>query len=464
VTPFRVRGADGDLITVSRLLRVLPGKRLTGEARWRDERVLAKLFMGWSSGRHWARERRGLALLRDAGLPTPEAAGAGKLDGGGHFLLTGFLDGARTLADLLSAMENPAGDPKALDVLRPVFALTGRLHAAGLIQNDPHLDNFLEHEGTLTLIDGDGIQRMRGGAAERSRQALDNLALLIAQLPPDLTARDSGMDTLLTAYAPDRTRPRPDRQALRQAVERARVKRLAYFLGKTLRDCSQFAVHHTFRRFSSVAREEEEALRALLETPEALDEAIRAGALLKDGNTCTVARVDVGGRALAVKRYNLKNPRHAVSRCWRPSRAWRAWLAGHRLVFLGIPTPAPLALVEERAGPLRQRAFLVTEFCPGKNLLQRPSPERTPDAEEAAAITALFGALHRQRITHGDTKATNFLWHGARLVIIDLDAMIQHQSDDAFARGWRHDRARFLRNWPTDSPLHRWLDAHLPEA
>jgi tRNA A-37 threonylcarbamoyl transferase component Bud32 len=186
--------------------------------------------------------------------------------------------------------------------------------------------------------------------------------------------------------------------------------------------------------------------------------------LLKDGNTCTVARVDVGGRALTIKRYNLKNPRHALSRCWRPSRAWHAWLSGHRLAFLGVPTPALLALVEERAGPLRRRAFLITEFCPGTSLLQQPSPECEPDADEAAAITALFRTLHHQRITHGDMKATNFLWHGKRLVILDLDAMVQHPSDDAFARGWRRDRARFLRNWPPDSALHRWLDAHLPEA
>ncbi|MDR0440170.1 MAG: hypothetical protein LBI59_04205 [Candidatus Accumulibacter sp.] len=464
-TPFRVRGADGEVITLLRLLRVLPGRRLSGEALRRDECVLAKLFVGWGSRRYCVRERRGIALLRDAGLPTPEEAGAGRLDGGGHFLLTAFLDGSRTSADLWSAVENPSpDDTQALDALCPVFALTGRLHAAGLLQNDPHLANFLEHKGVLHLIDGDGVARMRGGAAARARQALANLALLFAQLPLAWAACDSGMDALLGAYVSDGTRPPPDRQILRQAIERAREKRLAHFLDKTLRDCSQFAVRRTFRRFSSIVRDEAETLGALLKSREALDEAIRAGALLKDGNTCTVARIDANGRALAVKRYNLKNPRHALSRCWRPSRAWRAWLSGHRLAFFGIPTPAPLALVEERAGPLRRRAFLLTEFCAGENLLQRFSSGRAPDAAEAAAITSLFNALHRRRITHGDMKATNFLWHENRLAIIDLDAMVQHGGDVAFARGWRRDRARFLRNWPADSALHRWLDAHLPEA
>ncbi|MDR3221710.1 MAG: hypothetical protein LBU46_06865 [Candidatus Accumulibacter sp.] len=449
-TPFRVRGGDGEDIGVLRLLRVLPGKRLTGEALWRGRRVLVKLFVAGSDRRHWGRERRGLTLLHDAGLPTPEMLCAGRLDGGGYFLLTGFLEASRTLADHWP-VGNP-DDPRAVDILRPAFALLGRLHAAGLIHTDPHLGNFLEHEGKLLLIDGDGVERARD-----AEQALDNLALLLAQLPPSWESRT---DDLLAAYAPEQTRPRPGHGALARAVERARARRLAHFLDKTLRDCSQFAVQRTVRRFCSVARAESEMLTPLLEAPDA---AIAQGRLLKDGNTCTVARVDVDERALVIKRYNLKNLTHALSRCWRPSRAWHAWRAGHRLVFHGIPTPAPLALIEERAGPLRRRAFLITEFCPGSNLLQVLSPGREPDAAAAAAIVALFGLLFRLRITHGDMKANNFLWRDGRLALIDLDATIQHQSEASFARAWRRDRARFLRNWPEDSALYRWLDAHLPE-
>ena len=75
---------------------------------------------------------------------------------------------------------------------------------------------------------------------------------------------------------------------------------------------------------------------------------------------------------------------------WRPSRAWHSWVAGHRLAFFGIPTPAPLAMLEERVGPLRRRAFLVTDYCPGESLMQRLSPDHEPDAEMAAALISLF--------------------------------------------------------------------------
>ena len=456
--PFRVQADEGGTISVSRLLRVLPGKRIVGEACWRETSVLVKLFVARANTRHWERERQGIAALQAANLPTPAVLGAGRLDGGGHFLLTEFLSGSRTLAERWSGVENcRPGEPRALEFLQPAFALLGRLHAAGLIQTDLHLGNFLEHQGELFLIDGDGIEPVAKGA-EASRQTLDNLALLVAQLP---LAWESCLDVLIAAYGAEQERLRPERDVLLQAVERAREQRLAHFLGKTLRDCSQFAVRGTTSLFSAVVRAEKEALAGFLEKPDAV---IEKGQMLKDGNTCTVVRVDVGGRALVVKRYNLKSFRHALSRFWRPSRAWHSWVAGHRLAFFGIPTPAPLAMLEERVGPLRRRAFLVTDYCPGESLMQCLSPEHEPDAEMATALISLFEQLFRLKITHGDMKATNLLWHDGRIVVIDLDAMVRHDSPTAFVRDWRRDRARFLRNWPMHSALYRWLDANLPEA
>ncbi len=456
--PFRVQAEDGDTLRISRLLRVLPGKRIVGEARWRDKPALVKLFVARANTRHWERERQGIAALQTANLPTPAVLAAGRLDGGGHFLLTEFFSGSRTLAERWSAVENcRPGDPRALEILLPAFVLLGRLHASGLIQTDLHLGNFLEHEGELFLIDGDGIEPVPKGTGT-SRPTLDNLALLVAQLP---LAWESSLDVLNAAYTAEQERLLPEPDALLRAIERAREQRLTHFLGKTLRDCSQFAVRGTTSLFSAVVRAEKDVLAELLENPDA---AVEKGQMLKDGNTCTVVRVDIGGRAFVVKRYNLKSFRHALSRFWRPSRAWHSWVAGHRLAFFGIPTPAPLAMLEERVGPLRRRAFLVTDYCPGESLMQRLLPEREPDADEAAALIDFFGTLCRLKITHGDMKATNLLWHEGRITVIDLDAMVRHESRAAFVRDWRRDRVRFLRNWPTHSALYRWLDANLPEA
>ena len=58
-------------------------------------------------------------------------------------------------------------------------------------------------------------------------------------------------------------------------------------------------------------------------------------------------------------------------------------------------------------------------------------------------------------------KATNLLWDGERIGLIDLDAMRQHRSAARYRRAGRKDRERFLRNWPDDAALTRALSAAL---
>ncbi len=439
--PFVLALADGGRLEFVRLLRLLPGRRLAGVAAWNGQSVFAKLFIGAEATRHGERERAGLVALQAAGLPTPALHFAGALAEGGYLVLCDYLDGA-------VALDEQPLSPEAPQALLPAMALLGRLHAAGLVQRDLHPGNFLCHGERLLLIDGDGVRPAASAAA-----LADNLALLLAQLTP---AWDQLQGALLQAYG------RPvDAAALAKLVAAARQRRLQHFLAKTVRDCSQFAVHRDFRRFTAVLRDEEAALHSLLAEPDA---AMAAGRLLKDGGTCTVAAVDLAGRTLVVKRYNLKHWRHALSRAWRPSRAWHSWQAAHRLDFYGIATPQPLALVEERLGPLRSRAFLIAEHCPGANLQTCLDPAQLPPPDLQQALHQLFATLHRLQISHGDLKATNLLWHDGQIVLIDLDALVQHRSANGFARAWRRDRARLLRNWPAGSALVEWLAQALPAA
>ena len=458
LTPFCVTLADGSEVIVSRLLRVLPGKRVVGEGQWQGLRVLVKLFVAGASARHWHQEKSGVEALQHAGIQTPELLLATSLSGGGHVLLTRYLDAAQSLAEAwLPVAALSAGNAAALDVLRPAFRLLGAMHVAGLVQQDLHLGNFLRCAGEVFVIDGDAARAISPGQPLKALSATRNLALLLAQLP---IAWDDARDALLDAYRAGGGRP-PETALLKNEVARARAWRLADFLGKTLRDCTLFAVSRSASRFRAVVRGEVDRLAPLLADPDA---AIAGGTLLKDGRTCTVAQVELAGRALVIKRYNLKNLLHFFARCWRPSRAWHSWREGHRLRFLGISTPEPLALIEERVGFLRWRAFLVCEHCPGRSLLDLLSPDREPADDVARAIVSLFSSLHALRISHGDLKATNLLFHDGKLFVIDLDAVRQHRSERTYARAWRRDRERLLRNWPPSCALGQWLDSQLPPA
>ena len=457
-TPFRVTLADGGEVIVSRLLRVLPGKRVVGEGQWQGQRVLVKLFVAGASARHWQQEKTGVEALLRAGIQTPELLLATLLPAGGHVLLTRYLDAAQSLAEAwFPVAQLPAGSAVALDVLRPACRALGAMHAAGLVQQDLHLGNFLRCAEQLFVIDGDAVRAVSPGQPLGEPLATRNLALLLAQLP---IAWDDAWDALLEAYRAGGG-GLFETALLRKEVARARAWRLADFLGKTLRDCTLFAVSRSASRYRAVVRGEVDRLAPLLAAP---DDAIAGGTLLKDGRTCTVAQVELAGRALVIKRYNLKNLLHFFARCWRPSRAWHSWREGHRLRFLGIATPQPLALIEERVGPLRRRAFLVCAYSPGRNLLDLLSPDREPDDDVARAIVSLFSSLHSLRISHGDLKATNLLFDDGKVFVIDLDAVRQHRSQQSYASAWRRDRERLLRNWPASCMLRQWLDSHLPAA
>ncbi|NMG55882.1 lipopolysaccharide kinase InaA family protein [Aromatoleum aromaticum] len=458
--PFRIALDDGRVATVKRLLRVLPGKRLVGEAEVGGQAVLAKFFIARRGCiRHFEQERQGLAALAAQAIATPRLLGAGTLDGG-HYLLTEFLDGAEDLAEgwHVALATHPDDIGAALGMLAPALETLGRMHARGLAQSDLHLGNFLRHRGVLYAIDGDAIRARRPGHPLGADDALRNLAILLAQLPRDADAR---LPDLLADYRTGNPDTSLDPALLQREIARVRNWRLRDYLAKTLRDCSLFHVEQRRDRFVSVVRQEAERLAPVIADP---DLTLAAGSLLKDGGSSTVARIDIGARKLVIKRYNIKDVAHALSRFWRPSRAWHSWIEGHRLAFLGIATPQPLALIERRFGPLRGRAWLVTDSCDGPHLLQHLDAGREPPPAEARALRELFAALHRERISHGDLKATNLLWDQGAVKLIDLDAMRQHASVAAHARAWQKDRARLLRNWPEGCALRGWFEANVPPA
>jgi tRNA A-37 threonylcarbamoyl transferase component Bud32 len=456
--PFAIRRSDGSVLSFSSILRHLPGKRIVGEAYGAEGRVLAKLFIGDAAKRHWQREASGLQALDEAGIPTPEMITREALPDGGYLLLTRYIDGATTLADQISELANACSrDDSVIALLAPCFHLVGKLHASGLVHHDLHPGNFLVADGRIMLVDGDAVSGKPLTPVAAS-EACANLALLIVQFPMAWTLEPA---RLLAGYRRANPPLSDDAGALDGAIRRAREKRTADYLDKAGRNCSRYIARRSFARLQVVARDKEADLRPLLDDP---DGWMAEGEPLKQGNTATVYRIRLGGKLCVVKRYNIKGVLHAISRSWRPTRGWHSWLAAHRLQVLGIATPRPLAIIENRFGPLRGRAWFVTENCPGDNLRGLLDPAQQPNPNVGDALVGLFRVLVAARITHGDLKATNLLWHDGRIHLIDLDALTQHDKEPTFREAWARDRERLLANWPAQSPLNRWLDAELPGA
>ncbi|MGN7741153.1 lipopolysaccharide kinase InaA family protein [Pseudomonas sp. 22526] len=444
------------------LLRVLPGQRYVGAGVWRGRPVLAKLLVGAKAARHFQRELQGVRLLEEQGMTTPLLLADGLKEGEGGWLLFEFLEGSESLGDAWKQVESlPALADEQQAVLAEALAAIAELHGKGLWQEDLHLDNLLRHQGKLYLIDGAGICVEQAGKPLSRQKVLENLGVFFAQLPKGL---EPFTEELLVHYLLNNAEHALPLEALQKQVDKVRSWRLKDFLNKVGRECTLFSVLRGPFALRAIRREEEAAMLPVLEQADAL---LDQGHLYKTGGAASVGRVEVAGRTLVVKRYNIKGFAHWLKRFWRPSRAWHSWQEGNRLAFLGIATPKPLALLEKRFLWLRSRAYLVTEYLAGPDIIERFAPYidsgAAPEAE-LQALDRLFAELIRERISHGDFKGHNLFWQEDRWALIDLDSMCQHHSLGSFAPAYARDRARFMRNWPQSSALHQVIDQRLPKT
>jgi tRNA A-37 threonylcarbamoyl transferase component Bud32 len=444
------------------LLRVLPGQRYVGAGVWRGRPVLAKLLVGSKAARHFQRELNGVKLLAAQGLTTPLLLADGLKEGEGGWLLFEFLEDAESLGDAWQQVESlPVLADEQSAVLGDALGAIAQLHSKGLWQEDLHLDNLLRHGGQLYLIDGAGICAETAGQPLSRQKVLENLGVFFAQLPKAL---EPFTEELLVYYLLSNGEHALPLEALQKQIDKVRAWRLRDYLIKVGRECTLFAVQRGAFALRAIRREEEAAMVPVLEQADAL---LDQGHLYKTGGAASVGKVEVAGRKLVIKRYNIKNFAHLLKRFWRPSRAWHSWREGNRLAFLGIATPKPLAVLEKRFLWLRSRAYLITEYLPGPDIIERFAPYvengNAPESE-LQALDQLFARLIAERISHGDFKGHNLFWQDDRWALIDLDSMCQHRSLGSFAPAYARDRARFMRNWPESSALYRVIDRRLPKS
>jgi len=462
--PLTVTLADAagsaDLQLLS-LLRVLPGQRYVGAGVWRGRPVLAKLLVGGKAARHFQRELEGVRLLAAQGMTTPLLLADGLKSDEGGWLLFDFLEGAENLGDAWTKVESlPLLADEQSAVLAEALGAIAQLHGKGLWQEDLHLDNLLRHGGQLYLIDGAGICAETAGQPLSRQKVLENLGVFFAQLPKAL---EPFTEELLVYYLLSNSEHALPLEALQKQIDKVRRWRLKDFLIKVGRECTLFSVRRGAFGLRAIRREEESAMVPVLDQADAL---LDQGHLYKTGGAASVGKVQAGARTLVIKRYNIKGFAHWLKRFWRPSRAWHSWREGNRLAFLGIATPKPLAVLEKRFLWLRSRAYLVTEFLPGPDIIERFAPYvesgEAPEAE-LQALDLLFARLIDERISHGDFKGHNLFWQHDRWALIDLDSMCQHGSAGSFAPAYIRDRARFMRNWPESSALYQVIDQRLPK-
>ncbi len=443
----------------TKLLRCVPHKRIACLGLWRGRQVFAKIFFDPHRAEvHATREQVGVRALMASGLRTPALL----FDG------TAELDSVRVL--LFEYLSNASAGQEYWETTSEVgkrqFMLTlvnlvADHHQAGIMQRDLHLDNFLITADTIYTLDGADV-----AVSQRKIdkvKGLENLGLLLAQVEPRY---DGWIDQMLERYLTSRGMPvatRVEKAALAKAVLGLRRYRKTVVLKKIFRQCSDFVCSKSWKKFVVYDR--------TLASPEFLamisdpDTCMASGEFLKRGNTSTVARVCVDGRELIIKRYNIKNWRHGLNRAFRVSRAAISWRNGYRLRFYGIGSPKPVALVENRLGPIRRKAYFITKSFEGSDCLQYFSRHDGDDAQQMGqVIVESLRRLKDCKISHGDMKGSNILVDSSQVVFIDLDAMREHSWKFRADRRIARDHRRFMRNWSADSKVHEMFVGLLATA
>lgn len=428
------------------ILRHLPGKRLVCSGTWhRRQPVVAKIFLDPSGAeRHYQRELQGINALMTACIPTPALLFQGTLaDGLAPLLLFQKMEGFETLSERISTITNTND---RIETMRPVVELIARLHVTGLRQRDIHPGNFLLSANEVMIIDGDDIEPPCHGPLPQ-KESMSNLALFFAQFYPEF---DTIVPQLLTIYGNCRDWPLISeiQEAIKLEILRWRDWRQKKYLRKIQRSCSAFIVKKNWSQFMACDRAwYSPAVQKLLAHP---DTYIDTGTILKDGNTATVAHVAIDSQPLVIKRYNIKNTRHALRRCLRPSRAMVSWKNAHRLRFLGIATPRPLAVIEERWGGLRKQAYFIMTHLSGQTIdhvIRNAINDSQALEGYLDQLAVLLKQLAAAQISHGDFKATNLLVSSGQLYLVDLDGMQTHRSSSSFRRAFHKDLMRLQRNW-----------------
>lgn len=454
--PFTIRVSNNGqsvTLTLSKLFRVLPGKRIVALADHDGKKFVVKIYLGRTAKRYAAQEVEGVKAMSSAELLTPEMLWESRLvDGSGLVLAFHYLDNSMDLEELWEQCEE---NDKRLYLLRESLKILATMHNKGIQQEDIHLNNFVVKDSDIYTIDGGGMDLSGKGFPLGIGKSIMNLSRFFSQFP---SPSDALIHRVVSVYEETRgwAIGRIKMKALLRKTRKRRKERRHHYVQKTLRECSRFVCESSFNRFLVCERSRySQELKQIFADPDsAIEQAQSTNQLLKSGNSATVAMVHTNQGPIVIKRYNFKSFWHAFRRTFRQSRARTSWVNAHQLDFLGIASVKPVAIIEDKWGPFVRKAYFLSDYVEGRNadICFADTSDSAVIAQKDDIINILT-ALNNAMISHGDLKASNFRISPRGVAILDLDAMKEHKYKIIFNKAFDKDVKRFLKNWKANPEL-----------
>jgi tRNA A-37 threonylcarbamoyl transferase component Bud32 len=326
---------------------------------------------------------------------------------------------------------------KKRELIRVFGRTIGKMHAQGIFHGDLRLGNVLAKQEKncwrFFFIDNERTKKFRRLPL---RLRIKNL-VQINMIPSNLLSITDRM-RFFKEYCAENTINKEQRIALIKKIIKRTEQRLSpksitrRELRKCMRTNERYVRVKTGRYIASFEREFYQAIPASIVESflEQLDALLDKGQIFKSDNTTYVSRLSVNGKDLVVKRYNHKGIIHSLRHTIKKSRARRGWLNSHRLCLLQIPTPRPLAYIEQRKGILVWQSYFITEYVEGQRLydfLRDNTISEKKYSEAIRQIKEILDTLEGYRITHGDLKHTNILIAENGPILTDLDGITMHR-------------------------------------
>lgn len=451
-----------DVLHCSQPLRWLPGKRLVCLAHWQGQDVIAKIyFCSRTAKRDWRKEVCGLDALCRHQIPAPRILYKGSTPRGIWVVLLQPVASARSLLDVWG---NCNHESEKIILLANLIRVLAKHHEAGIVQCDVHFENFLLSGTEIFTLDGGGVKIFKRPLS--MRRVLANLGLFFAQLTPN---NDYLISDVFSVYARQRHLINQEKRypLLVKAVNRHRRLRAKKYLKKIFRQCTEFICRKNLRRYTVFRRDySSRELDEIIACPEK-SLSFPETRFLKKGNSSTVWLTHVGGHSLVIKRYNIKGWLHGIKLALSRSRAAKSWRNAHMLHLYGILTPCPVAMIEERFGLFRGRAYFITEHLEGTDAFHLFSNLQTlseKSKEQAGEIINLLELLRKMKIVHGDMKGTNIIMSSTGPALIDLDSLRIHKMRFFFKSGHERDIRRLLKNWQDNQKFTQFFNSLLKDV
>jgi tRNA A-37 threonylcarbamoyl transferase component Bud32 len=428
-------------ISLQETLREVPTKRIVQKGRWKDNCVVIKRYLSDPKQdciREWKKTKK---LAETPGLNIPKPLFFGEDARGKQLIVTRYVEKTVTLKHFF---EHPHTLAERITVLRLFLKTLATCHNYGMYQNDLHFENFLWDGKSLFILDAGSFKFKK--APLRFSLRIKNLSWVFANISLFYN------QDLWRSYEiyQESCYPNNLTQALQKQIPKTREKRLTKYLKKTTRSCSAFITENLEnKKFFIRQRTLSESLQnAFKNNP---DQLINEGKIIKAGNTCTVSELTWKKKDYIIKRYNKRPFLYRLTHCFTKSRAKKTWSNGLTWSLFGLPTPQPLACLEEKQLGLIKRSFILMEKEPGLPLDEFVQKHK----HEPATLVSLFENFYKiwkliplLRASQRDMKATNFIVsENTSISFIDLDDLHFFSPSALYKKRREKDIKRFKQNW-----------------